>query len=174
MAERPVAVITGLVGASEMREGSVLSLEEIYGIIPHRWPYMFIGGVDEIEFGKRAVGSLVDLRHPDINWREGHFPQHPLVPGAITQEALEQLGALVVLGMPEYKGMIALLTGVDQMRFERQIIPGDNVRLEVDGMGITNERRRVTGKGHIRALNAVGKIAVDGYVSFALINPDKK
>lgn len=60
------------------------------------------------------------------------------------------------------------------MRFERQIIPGDNVRLEVDGMKITNERRRVTGKGHIRAFNAVGKVAVDGFVSFALINPDKK
>lgn len=85
---------------------------------------------------------MVDLRHPDINWRDGHFPQYPLVPGAITQEALEQLGALVVLGMPEHNGMIAVLTEVDQMRFLRQIIPVDNVRLEVDGMEITKQKIR--------------------------------
>lgn len=169
---RPLGL--SLVGAPEMKEGSLLSREEIYGIIPHRWPFMFIGGVSEIEYGKRAVGSLADLTHPDINWRGGHFPDYPLVPGVITQEALQQLGALVVLGMPEHRGMTAVLTGVDQMLFLRQIKPGDDIKLEVEGMDITEEKRRVTGMGHVRALNSAGKVAVEGNVSFALINTGKK
>ncbi len=165
---------SSLIDAPQMREGSILSREEIYNIIPHRWPFMFIGGVSEVEYGKRAVGSLVDLTNPDINWTGGHFPDYPLVPGVITQEALQQLGALVVLGMTEHRGMTAVLTGVDQMRFLRQILPGDNIRLEVEGMDITEEKRRITGMGHVRALNHLGKVAVEGRVSFALINPAKK
>lgn len=131
---------------------------------------MFIGGVTELEPGKKAVGWLADLTHPDINWTGGHFPNYLLVPGVITQEALQQLGALVVLGMPEYRGMIAVLTGVDQMRFLRRIKPGDDVKLEVKDMDITEEKRRVTGMGYVRALNSAGKVAVEGQVSFALIN----
>ena len=69
--------------------------------------------------------------------------------------------------------MTAVLTGVDEMRFKRQIIPGDDVRLEAEGMDIRRMRGITSGRGHVRALNAAGKVAVEGYVSFALINPDK-
>lgn len=160
-----------LFGPPSMEAGSILSREEMYEIIPHRWPFMFIGGVQEIKFGESARGSLVDLKHPDINWTAGHFPGHPLVPGVITQEALQQLGALTVLGLPEYKGKLALLTGVDGMRFKRPIIPGEDVRLEADGMGIREIRGQVVGQGHIRALNAARKVAVEGNILFALSSP---
>lgn len=166
---RPLGL--SLVGAPEMREGSILSRKQIEDMIPHRWPFMFIGGVDEIKYGERATGTLVDLTHPDINWREGHFPAYPLVPGVITQEALSQLGALVVLGMPEYRGMTAVLTGVDRMSFKRQIIPGSNVTLRADGMDIRQIKGMVSGKGHVQALNEAGKVAVEGDIAFALINP---
>lgn len=165
---RPLGL--SLVGAPEMSSGSILSREEIYNIIPHRWPFMFIGGVDEIAYGKRATGTLVDLKHPDINWRGGHFPSYPLVPGAITQEALSQLGALVVLGMSEYRGMTALLTEVE-MRFLRQLLPGDNVKLEAEDMDIVEAGRKITGNGHVRAFNTAGKLAVEGDIAFALIKP---
>lgn len=165
---RPLGL--SLVGAPQMREGSILSLDDIYNTIPHRWPYMFIGGVDELIPGERATGSLVNLNHPDINWTGGHFPDYPLIPGAITQEALEQLGALTVLSMPKYKGLTAVLTGIDEMLFSRQIVPGDDVRLEVKGMDIREIRRMITGKGHARALNASGKVAVEGNISFSLLD----
>lgn len=160
-----------LFGPPPMREDSIMSREQVEAIIPHRWPFNLIGGVQEIEFGKRAVGCLVDLSHPEINWTAGHFPGYPLVPGVITQEALQQLGALTVLGLPEFKGKLALLTGVDQMQFKRPIIPGDEVRLEVEGINLREIGRRISGSGHVRALNKTNKAAVEGDISFALTSP---
>lgn len=170
---RPLGL--SLVRAPEMNEGSILSREEIYGIIPHRWPFMFIGGVSEIEFGKRAVGSLVDLTHPDINWREGHFPNHPVVPGVILHEALQQLGALVVLGIPENRGKIAMVTGISEAKFRIPIIPGEEIILEASGMDrdLREMRGNTFGKGHVRALNAMGRLAEEGDISFALVDPEK-
>lgn len=159
-----------LFGAPPMAEDSVLSREEVEGIIPQRWPFMFIGGVSEIEYGKRAVGSLVNLLHPDINWRDGHFPGHPLVPGTITQEALEQLGALTVGGMERFRGKIAVLRGVE-MKFKRQITPGEPIQLIAEGMELTEARGMVFGEGNVRAVNSQGKPAVEGNVSFALLDP---
>lgn len=160
-------------GSPVMRPDSILSRDEIYRIIPHRWPFMFIGGVSELIPGERAAGWLADLTHPDINWTAGHFPGYQLVPGAITQEALEQLGALTVLSMPEYKGMTAVLTGVDGMRFKRQITPGEDVKLEAERMEIRKLGKIISGSGHVRALNSVNKVSVEGDVSFALINVTK-
>lgn len=159
-----------LIGAPEMMEGSVLSRAELEEIIPHRWPFSFIGGVSNIEFGKKASGWLVDLTHPDINWRVGHFPEYPVVPGVITQEALQQLGALVALGVPEYRGRIAVLTGAD-MRFRRQIAPGEMIRLEAEGLNLRERLGSVFGKGQVAAFNEANKEAVSGTISFSLITP---
>lgn len=164
---RPLGL--SLVGAPEMREGSILSREQIEATIPHRWPFMFIGGVSEIEYGRRAVGSLVDLTHPDINWRGGHFPGYPLVPGVITQEALQQLGALTVLGLPQHRGKLAILAGADDMRYKNPIVPGEAVKLEAEGMTLREMRDgNAFGKGHVRALNDAGAVAVEGDISFFL------
>ncbi len=167
---RPLGL--SLFGAPPMKEGSILSREQIYDTIPHRWPFMFIGGVNEVEFGQRAVGSLVNLMHPDINWRPGHFPEHPMVPGAITMEALAQLGALTILGVPKYKGKIAQLTEVDGMRFRDAIIPGEEVRLEVDMTKVRERGEMVFGIGQVRAINP-RKTAVEGEIHFALVDPEK-
>lgn len=158
-----------LFGAPLMMEGSIMSREEVESIIPQRWPFMFIGGVQKIEFGKRAVGTLVNLMHPDINWGEGHFPGRPLVPGTITQEGLEQLGSLVVSGLPGLREKIAVLRGVE-MKFKDQIVPGEPIRLEAEGMHIQERRGIVFGDGHVRALNAVGRSAVEGNISFVMLD----
>lgn len=136
---------------------------------------MFIGGIKEIEFGKSATGWLVDLTHPDINWTGGHFPNHPMVPGVILHEALQQLGALVVLGMPEHRGKIAMVTGIVEARFRNQIIPGEEVILEASGMDreLREIKGNIFGRGHVRALNSVGRLAEEGDISFALVDPDK-
>lgn len=158
-----------LFGAPPMMEGSIMSREEVEAIILQRWPFNFIGAVDEFEPGVRAVGRLVDLNHPDINWRKGHFPGHPLVPGTIAQEALEQLGSMVVLGLPQFRDRVALLRGVE-MKFKDQIIPGELIKLIAEGMNIKEARGIVFGDGHVRALNAAGKPAVEGNVSFVILD----
>lgn len=157
-----------LSGPPPLREGSVLTLDQIYRIIPHRWPFMLLGSVSEVEFGKRARGTLVDLTHPDINWQRGHFPDGQVVPGAITQEAVSQLGALTVLGLPENRDKIAVLTGVN-VKVRNPIRPGEPAQLEAE----IGKSRGPFGVGRVKALNAEGKTALVGEISYAVVNRDK-
>ncbi|HEX2728369.1 MAG TPA: 3-hydroxyacyl-ACP dehydratase FabZ [Rubrobacteraceae bacterium] len=103
---------------------------EIRALIPHRYPFLLVDRVDEIEPGVRAVGiKNVTQNEPFF---QGHFPDYPVMPGVLIVEAMAQVGAVGVMAIEEYRQKLALFAGIDGVRFRRQVIPGDILRMEVE------------------------------------------
>src|SRR4029079_16309212 len=95
-----------------------LTNAEIQEIIPHRYPFLLVDKIIEMQWGKRAVGiKNVTANEPFF---QGHFPGFPVMPGVLMIEAIAQVGAVAVLGMPANKGKIAFFAAVDEVRFKRQ------------------------------------------------------
>lgn len=139
----------------------MLSREDIMGIIPHRDPFLLVDRILEIEAGVSAVGEK-DVTG-DEYFFPGHFPDYPVMPGVLIIEALAQTGAVAVLSMPEFQGKIAFFGGVDNVRFRRQVRPGDVLRLEVT----LDKIRRGVGKGKGKA-TVNGELACEGGLLFAV------
>ncbi|MFZ3101197.1 MAG: 3-hydroxyacyl-ACP dehydratase FabZ [Desulfitobacteriaceae bacterium] len=135
----------------------MLENHEILEILPHRYPFIFIDRIIEIEEGKRAVGiKNVSANEPFF---QGHFPDFPIMPGVLIMEALAQVGAVLVLRKEEFKGRIALYAGLDEVRFKRQVIPGDQLRLEVELLKMKANIGVAWGEAYVgEELAAKGKI----------------
>ena len=99
-------------------------------LIPHRYPFLLVDRVEELEPGVRAVGiKNVTQNEPFF---QGHFPDYPVMPGVLIVEAMAQVGAVGVMTLEDYQGKLALFAGIDGVRFRRQVIPGDVLRMEVE------------------------------------------
>ncbi|MFR8086995.1 MAG: 3-hydroxyacyl-ACP dehydratase FabZ [Lachnospirales bacterium] len=108
----------------------MLNIDEILKILPHRTPFLLIDRIDEMEPGKRAVGTkCVSFNEP---YFAGHFPGMPVMPGVLIMEALAQVGAVALLSEEENKGKVAFFGGIDNARFKDKVVPGDVLRLEVE------------------------------------------
>ena len=138
-----------------------LEAAEIMRIIPHRYPFLLIDRVVELEPGKRVVAiKNVTANEPQFT---GHFPERPIMPGVLMVEALAQAGAVAVLSLPEYAGKLVLFAGIDECRFRRTVLPGDTLRLEVT----LEKLRGVFGRG--RGVASVDdEVAVEATISFVI------
>ncbi|HEX6129338.1 MAG TPA: 3-hydroxyacyl-ACP dehydratase FabZ [Candidatus Limnocylindria bacterium] len=134
---------------------------EIMRIIPHRYPFLLVDRVVELEPGKRVVAlKNVTANEPQFT---GHFPERPIMPGVLIVEAMAQAGAVAVLTLPEYRGKLALFAGIDECRFRRTVVPGDTLRME-----ITMEKLRGM-FGRAKAVASVdGEVAAEGTLSFII------
>ncbi len=139
----------------------MLDREAVKAIIPHRAPFLLVDRVLELEPGVRATGEL-DVR-PDMFWVPGHFPEYAVMPGVLIVEALAQAGAVALLSLPANAGKLAFFAGIDKVRFKRQVVPGDTLRLECE---ITKARASI-GFGEARALVG-GELACSGTLMFAI------
>ena len=118
---------------------------EIRELIPHRYPFLLVDRIEELEPGVRALGiKNVSQNEPFF---QGHFPDYPVMPGVLIIEALAQVGAVGVMAGGEHRDKLALFTGIDGVRFRRQVLPGDVLTLEVE---IGRLKGRV-GRGTARA-----------------------
>lgn len=145
----------------------MLNISDIQAILPHRYPFLLVDRIIELEPGKRVVG----LKNVTANeeYFNGHFPGHPVMPGVLIIEALAQTGAVGVLAMDEYKGKLALFAGIDKVKFRKQVVPGDQLRLEIE---VTKLRGRV---GKCEAKAFVGEeLAVQGELMFAIADNTNK
>ncbi len=139
----------------------ILDARAIQSIIPHRWPFLLVDCIDELEPGVRAVGvKNVTINEPFF---QGHFPGHPIMPGVLIVEALAQVGSVAILSKEENKGKVGYFAGIDSFRFRKPVQPGDVLRLEVS---LTRVRGPV-GKGSARA-EVDGQTVAEGELTFAL------
>ena len=140
----------------------MLNKEEIKKIIPQRDPFLMIDEVENFIPGESAIA------YKNVNIEEwyfkGHFPGNPIMPGVLIAESLAQTGAVAILSVDENKGKNALFGGIDKMRFKRQVIPGDRLKLEVKII----KRKGPIGVGEAIA-SVDGKVAAKGELTFSLI-----
>lgn len=140
---------------------SLYTAKEIMEIIPHRYPFLLIDTIEELEPGVRAVGKkCVSMNEP---YFQGHFPGNPVMPGVLIIEALAQVGAVAILSQPEWKGRTAYFAGIDGVKFKQKVVPGDVLNLEMEIIKV---------KGPVGVGKAVatvdGRIAARGELTFAI------
>lgn len=145
----------------------MLEADQIEAIIPHRYPFLLVDRMVEIEEGKHGVG----IKNVTANewFFEGHFPGHKVMPGVLIVEAMAQVAAVTLLKDTDAAGKIPMFGGIENMRFRRPVTPGDQLRLE-----FTLEKiRGPIGKGKVRA-TVDGKLVADGSITFALVGRDEQ
>ena len=140
----------------------VLDKEGIKNIIPQREPFLMIDEVEEYVPGESAIA----YKHVDESeyYIKGHFPGNPIMPGVLIVESLAQTGAVAILSMEENKGKNALFGGIDKIRFKKQVVPGDTLKLEVKII----KRKGPIGIGEAIA-TVDGKVAAKGELTFAIV-----
>lgn len=140
----------------------MLNKEEIKKIIPQREPFLMIDEVEEYIPGESCIAYK--NVNEDEYYFKGHFPGNPIMPGVLMVEALAQTGAVAILSMEENKGKNALFGGINNLKFKKQVVPGDRLKLEV---------KIIKKKGPIGIGEAIatvdGKVAVKGELTFAIV-----
>lgn len=135
---------------------------DVQSILPHRYPFLLVDRILEVVPGERVKGiKNVTINEPFF---QGHFPGYPVMPGVLIVEALAQVGAVAILGLESSKDKMVLFTGIDNLRFKKQVFPGDTLILEM----IITKIRGTIGKGQSTA-TVDGKVAVAGELMFAMV-----
>ncbi len=140
----------------------MLNKEQIKEIIPQREPFLMIDEVEDYIPGESAIAYKY-INESEYYFK-GHFPSNPIMPGVLITESLAQTGAVAILSMEENKGKNALFGGIDKMKFKRQVVPGDKLKLEVKII----KRKGPIGVGEALA-TVDGKVAAKGELTFALV-----
>jgi len=145
----------------------MIGAEEIQKVLPHRYPFLLVDRIIEMESGKRIVGiKNVSCNEPFF---QGHFPGNPIMPGVLIVEAMAQVGAYAVLNYPEVKDKIAFLAGVDRARFRHPVVPGDRLRIEVELIKIRGTLGKLGCSAYVE-----DKLVADAELMFALVDRGEK
>jgi len=145
-----------------LREQS-LDIREVMRILPHRFPFLMIDRVIELDGFKRAVGiKNVSINEPFF---QGHWPGQPVMPGVLIVEAMAQLSGVLLLRKLEHTGKLAVLLSIDRVKLRRAVVPGDQLRVE----SIAENVKTRTGRVLCRA-TVEGKLAAQARIKFMLVD----
>jgi len=151
--------------AGQLTRESGMDIREILNLLPHRYPFLLVDRVIELEGYRRAVGiKNVTINEPFF---QGHWPGQPIMPGVLILEAMAQLAGVLLLRRLENTGKLAVLWSIDRVKLRRSVIPGDQLRIEIEA---TKVRDTI---GQVQAKAKVGeKLAAEAVLTFTLIDAD--
>lgn len=149
------------------RKEPVLTAMQVQEIIPNRFPISFVDRVDEIIPGEKVVAR----KNVTINeeFFVGHFPGNPIMPGVLQVETMAQVGSIPLLSQPDFKNKIAYLAGLNNVKFRKNVVPGDVLEITVEIVKL--KKRMGIGKGTIR--NEYGEVCSEAEMTFIISNVDK-
>src|SRR5574341_2412028 len=145
----------------------MFTVKEIQEIIPHRFPFLLVDRILELELGKRVVGiKNVTINEPFF---VGHFPGHPIMPGVLILEAMAQVGGFLLMSSLDARGEKKLLyfTGIDKARFRKPVVPGDQIRFELKILQRRVQVCRMKGEAYVE-----GKLVAEAELSSVLVDRD--
>lgn len=142
---------------------TAMDIGDILKILPHRFPFLLIDRVLELERMKRIVAlKNVTITEPFF---QGHFPEKPIMPGVLIVEAIAQAGGLLLLTeVPNRDEMLMVFTGIEKARFRRPVVPGDQLRIEVEVRAWRVTAARLEGKAYVD-----NKVAAEATVTCRLV-----
>lgn len=151
-------------GNASVSSATVLTIEDIHKLLPHRYPFSLVDRIIDYTPGKRAVGiKNVTFNEPHF---QGHFPGRPIMPGVLIVEAMAQVGGIVLTQMADVQGGLFLFAGIDKVRFRRPVVPGDQLVMTVELLCV---KRRRFGKMQGRA-EVNGQLAAEGELMFSMVD----
>ena len=145
-----------------------MDINQIQALLRHRYPFLLIDRILELDRMKRVVG----LKNVTVNepFFSGHFPGAPIMPGVLIVECMAQCGAVLLLTeIQDRDDKLVFFTGIEKARFRRPVIPGDQLRIEVDVLAW----RRITGRMDGKVL-VDGKLVAEAIISCALVDRSRK
>jgi len=142
----------------------MMDIMEIREILPHRYPFLLVDRILEIDPGKRIVG----LKNVTINeeFFQGHFPSQPVMPGVLIIEAMAQVGGVLMLGAIENRAeKLAYFMGIDDARFRKPVVPGDQLTFEVEVLKEKRTTCKLQGKAFVD-----GKLVAEAVIMSAIVD----
>jgi len=158
------AVVAPTTPETQSSAKSILTVEEIQKLLPHRYPFALVDRIIEYVPGKLAVGiKNVTFNEPHF---QGHFPGRPLMPGVMIVEAMAQVGGIVLTQLSDMQGGLFVFAGIDKVRFRRPVVPGDQLVMRAELLSV---KRRRFGKMRVTAVVDSQRVA-EGELMFSLVD----
>lgn len=139
-----------------------LTIQDIMGIIPHRYPILMIDKATILEIDKKIIGyKSVSGNEPFF---QGHFPGQPIMPGVLIVEAMAQTACVLMLSKPELKNKLAFFMGIDAVKFRKPVVPGDQLELKVDILRGGGRVGKARGEAFVN-----GELTTEAEFTFAVV-----
>lgn len=139
-----------------------MDITEIMGALPHRYPMLLVDRILSFEPRKNCRG----LKNVTINeaFFQGHYPGRPIMPGVLMLEAMAQTAAVILLSDPEFKGLTPVIGGIDNVRFRRPVVPGDQLIMDIELLKLRGTIGKIAAKATVE-----GDIAAEMEMTFKLV-----